>query len=319
MAGPPVLSFACAFSDRVEALLDGRVAVEGFDLDIQIRQPQAIFRAVLRDQAYDIAEMSIGSHVANIGAGRDDYVGLPIFLSRAFRHSNLYVRTDRIVLAQDLIGKTVGVIDYQQTAALWVRGFLTEDHGVPRESLSWVAGGLNAPVAEGRAPPPPGVRLRRTDETLDALLRRGEIDAVISPVAPHGFVERAPNIGRLFPDPQTAEIDYHRRTGLFPLMHCVVVRRTLIKAYPDLASALYRAFETARRLALADLDDRDYPKVALPWLTTFRRQTIDVLGGEAWTYGLEGNAREISALLAYALADGLIDHPLAAQALFVRV
>jgi 4,5-dihydroxyphthalate decarboxylase len=319
MAGPPVLNFACAFSDRIEALLDGRVAVEGFALDIKIRQPQAIFGAILRDKAYDIAEMSIGSHIANVGAGRDAYVGLPIFLSRAFRHSNLYVRTDRIASPRDLKGKTIGVIDYQQTAALWVRGLLTDDHGVPRESLSWVAGGLNAPMAEGRAPPPPGIPLRRTDETLDALLRRGEIDAVISPAAPRGFIEGAPHINRLFPDPQAAEIAYHRRTGLFPLMHCVVVRRALIEAYPGLPAALYRAFEAARRLALEDLDGRDYPKVAMPWLTTFRRQALDALGGEAWTHGVETNQREISTLLSYALADGLIDRPLTVEAVFARV
>jgi 4,5-dihydroxyphthalate decarboxylase len=319
MADTPVLTFACAFSDRVEALLDGRVVLEGFDLDIQIRQPQAIFGAVLRDQAYDIAEMSLGSHIANVGAGRDAYVGLPIFLSRAFRHSNLYVRTDRIASPQDLKGKTVGVIDYQQTASLWVRGLLADDYDVPRDSLSWVAGGLNAPVAEGRAPPPPGIALRRTNETLDALLRRGEIDAVISPAAPQSFTDGAPHIDRLFPDPQAAEIAYHQRTGLFPLMHCVIVRRSLIETYPDLPAALYRAFDAARRLALQDLDGRDYPKVAMPWMTTFRRQSLTALGGEAWTYGVEANADEIAAMLTYALADGLTEHRLPVEAVFAPV
>lgn len=312
----PVLTLGCAFSDRIEALLDGRVTVEGFSLDVRIRPPQTLFREVLRDQAHDIAEMSLGSHIANVAAGRDAYVGLPVFLSRAFRHSNFYVRSDRIAAPADLAGKTIGVIDYQQTASVWARGLLADDHGVARESLSWVAGGLDAPVAEGRAAPPSGVVIRRTDETLDALLRRGAIDAVISPIAPRSFVESAPHVARLFPDSQAAEIDFYRRTGLFPLMHCVVVRRTLIEAHPGLAGALYAAFEAARQLAMTDLDGRDYPKIAMPWTTTYRRQALAALGGEVWTYGVAANVREISALLAYAQADGLIDGRLDVEAVF---
>jgi 4,5-dihydroxyphthalate decarboxylase len=316
MAGAPVLTFACAFSDRIEALLDGRVAVEGFDLDIQIRQPQAIFRDVLRDRTFDLAEMSLGSHVAAVSTGDYGYVGLPIFLSRAFRHSNLYVRTDRVARPEDLAGKTIGVIDYQQTAGLWVRGLLADDHGVDRSSIQWVTGGLASPAAEGRAEPPPGLSIRRTSDTLDALLRAGEIDAIISPSAPPSFLAGDPGIARLFNAPRAAEADYYRRTGLFPLMHCLVARRALVEAYPELPGALQDAFEAAHRQAVADLDGRDYPKVALPWLANARQDALSRLGVDPWTHGLDANRAAIDALLRYAFADGLSDRLLTPDEVF---
>lgn len=316
MSATPVLGLGCAFSDRIEALLDGRVTVEGFALDVRLRRPQTLFSEVLRERAHDVAEMSLGSHVANVAAGRDDYVGLPVFLSRAFRHANIYVRADRVATPGDLAGKTIGVIDYQQTASVWARGLLADDHGVTRDSLSWITGGLHAPMAQGRAPPPPGVRVTRTIETLDALLARGDLDAVISPFAPHSFLNGAPHIRRLFADPRAEESAYYHRTGVFPPMHCVVVRRSLIEAHPQLAHALVAAFEAARRLALEDLDARDYPKIATAWLTDDRRATLRELGGEPWTYGLAQNAAAIETFLRYAHDDQLTDRRLTAGEVF---
>lgn len=318
MTGKPVLTLACAFSDRIEALLDGRVTVEGFDLDIRIRQPQTIFRDVLRQQTFDIAEMSLGSHIAAVSTADYGYVGLPIFLSRAFRHSNLYVRADRIVRPEDLAGRRIGVIDYQQTAGVWVRGFLADDHGVARDGVDWVAGGLDAPVAEGRAAPPPGVSIRRTTGTLGQMLVDGELDAIISPIAPRAFGRNA-NVTRLFADPRAVERDHYARTGLFPLMHGVVVRRALVEAHPELAEALYQAFEAARRLAVADLDGRDYPKIAMPWLGGARQDTLRALGGDPWTYGVELNRAELAALLRYGFEDGLSDRLLQAEDIFALV
>jgi 4,5-dihydroxyphthalate decarboxylase len=320
MADKPVLTLACAFSDRIEALLDGRVAVEGFDLAVQIRQPQAIFGAVLRDQAYDIAEMSLGSHLAaTADGGGYGYVGLPVFLSRAFRHSNIYVRADRISRPEDLAGRRIGVIDYQQTAGVWVRGFLADDHGVARDGVDWVTGGLDVPVAEGRAPPPPGVSIRRTTGSLNQMLSDGDLEAIISPIAPRAFRDGDQNIARLFPDPRAVELDHYRRTGLFPLMHCVVLRRALVEAHPGLPAALYKAFEAARRLAAADLDGRDYPKIASPWLSSARHEVFQMLGRDPWTYGVEANRAELAALARYTFEDGLSDRPLSAAELFASV
>lgn len=312
------LSFGCAFSDRIEALLDGRVRVEGVELNIRLRQPQVLFREVLKHQTYDLAEMSIGSHIVNVGAGVDDYAALPVFLSRSFRHSNIYVRSDRIQRPQDLRGRTIGLIDYRQTASIWVRGLLADEYGVDRDSLSWISGGLNEPLLESRGgAAPDGVPCAETVESLDALIQRGEIDAIISPIEPNSARDPASRVSRLFPDSLAVESAYFTRTGIFPVMHCLVVRRTLLEAHPTLTGALMKAFENALVFALKDLDRRDYPKVASPWLPMHRAMVRAALNCEPWTYGVEANDAAISALLRYAHEDGLTSKRLHPSDLFV--
>ncbi len=313
------LSIGCTFSDRIEALLDGRVRIEGHAADIQIVEPQRLFRAVLRDAAFDVAELSMASHIAAVAAGHRDYVGVPVFLSRSFRHGNLYVRTDRgIDRPEDLAGRTVGLVDYQQTAALWLRGLLADEHGVSRESIRWVAAGLHVPVLEDRAPMrmPAGIRIERSASTLDTLLAQGAIDAVISPGAPCCFLQGTAPVAKVWRDSRDAELDYWRRTALFPIMHVLVVRRTLVEAEPALVDALFAAFDQARALAAADLVSRDFPKVALPWLTDYAVAARDALGGDPWTYGLAPNRRVLDTMLRYAEADGLSVGPLVPEALF---
>ena len=313
------LSIGCTFSDRIEALLDGRVRIAGREADIHVVEPQRLFHAVLRDAAFDVAELSMASHIAAVAARRRDYVGVPVFLSRSFRHGNLYIRTDRgIDRPEDLAGRTVGVVDYQQTAALWLRGLLADEHGVARESIGWVTAGLHAPVLEDRAPMtlPAGIRVRRSASTLDELLAEGAIDAVISPGAPRCFLRGTAPVARLWRDPRNAEIDYWRRTALFPIMHVLVVRRTLVEAEPALADSLFAAFDQARALAAADLVSRDFPKVALPWLTDHAVAARDAFGGEPWTYGLAANRRVLDTMLRYAEADGLSTRPLTPEDLF---
>lgn len=313
------LSIGCTFSDRIEALLDGRVSIEGVAHDLLIVEPQRLFRQVLHDQAYDVAELSMGSHIAAIAAGRRDYRAVPAFLSRSFRHSNLYVRTDRAIASPaDLAGKRIGLVDFQQTAALWLRGLLADDYGVARESITWITGGLHAPMLEDRMPLvlPPGLRVERSPETLDALLRAGTIDAVISPTAPRAFADPASPVDRLWPDPRAAELLFWQSRRLFPIMHVLVVRRSLIAARPGLADAVFAAFDTARGIAAADLHSRDFPKVMVPWLPSFAHQAHAALGTDPWTYGVEGNRDVLETMLRYAVADGLAPPSLRVDDLF---
>ncbi len=313
------LSIGCTFSDRIEALLDGRVKVAGSDSAIAIVEPQRLFRQTLRDQTYDVAELSMGSHIAAIGQGRSEYVGLPVFLSRSFRHSNLYVRTDRgIVRPKDLAGKRIGLIDFQQTAALWLRGILADDHGVERESIDWITAGLHAPVLDDRMPltVPAGIRVARSPSTLDQLLRDSAIDAVISPTAPRCFADPDVPVARFWPDHRAEETAYWQRAGVFPIMHVAVVRRSLVGRNPDLPRVLYAAFEEARRLAAADLVIRDFPKVSMPWVSDAARVAHAQLGGDPWTYGLEANRTTIATMLRYAAADGLTPNMLSPETLF---
>lgn len=303
----PVLSVGCLFSDRVEALLDGRIIVSGYDTQVRILEAQRLFRSVLRDAAYDVAELSMASHIATVGKGRRNYVALPVFPSRSFRHSNLYVRSDRIVAPSDLAGRRIGVIDFQQTAALWLRGILADDHGVARRGVHWIAAGLHQPVLEDRAPMTigAGIRIDRSASTLDAMLRSGEIDAVISPTAPRCFGEPGVPVARLWRDAAAEELGWWRRTGIFPIMHVLVARRALVETDPGLASALYDAFDEARQLAAADLRQRDFAKVALPWLSSHSAAVTDLLGSDPWTYGIEGNQRTLETMLRYAAEDGM--------------
>ena len=310
MADGGALSLGCLFSDRIEALLDGRVTLKDDRLDVHVCQAQALFKDVLTHQTYDIAEMSLGAHIAAVASGRRDYVGLPVFLSRAFRHANIYVSpSSGIERSEQLAGRRIGMMDYTQTAGIWVRGFLADDHGVAREGVEWVTGGLNAPVAEDRMrlTVAPGIEVKRTTETLDGLLLAGGIDAIISPQAPQSFRDGDTRVRRLFADYRAAEEAYYRRTGIFPIMHCVVVRRSVIEARPELAEALMAAFEQARKLALSDVQHRDYPKVMLPWLGSHAQGVTDAFGSDMWSYGWEKNAGTLARFVGYAASDGLCE------------
>jgi 4,5-dihydroxyphthalate decarboxylase len=321
-AAPRTLTAGLAFSDRMEALLDGRVGVAGAALDITCRPPQALFRSVLRDQSYDICEFSLGSHIAAVAAGTPAYVGLPIFLSRAFRHGNVYVRADRgITTPRDLIGRRIGVMDFHQTAAVWVRGILADHYGVERSAIEWITGGLSAPVLEDRAALdlPPSLSVTRSPQTLNALLEAGEIDALISPTAPALFARGDPRVARLWPDHRGAERAYFHETGIFPIMHLLVLKRQRLDEAPELPRALYTAFETALRLACADIAQRDYPKIASPWLMADRAQTLADLGAEPWTYGTSANRAALEAILRYAEADGMTKRRLSPEELFADV
>jgi 4,5-dihydroxyphthalate decarboxylase len=314
------LTIGCSFSDRIEAFLDGRVRIDGWDSDVAIVEPQRLFRQTLREQAFDVPELSMGSHIAAVAAGERHYVGVPVFLSRSFRHSNLYIRTDcGIAAPSDLAGKRIGLADYQQTAALWLRGLLADDYGVARESVRWIAAGLHAPVLEDRMAMalPAGIHVERSPETLDALLRAGAIDAIISPTAPRCFADPAVPVARLWPDYHTQELAWWRAHRLFPIMHVMVLRRSLVEKHAGLAGAVAAAFEQARCLAVADLMSRDFSKVTLPWSTFFAQNVYRDLGENPWTYGLEANRSTLETMLRLAEADGISSRRLAPDELFV--
>jgi 4,5-dihydroxyphthalate decarboxylase len=315
----PSLSMGCIFSDRIEALLDGRVRVPGYQLRIDLLESQRLFRSLLRDAQYDVGELSMSSHIVALAAGRRDYVGLPVFLSRSFRHSNVYVRTDRgIAGPEDLAGRTVGIIDFQQTAALWVRGILADDYGVERSTVQWVAAGLHEPVLEDRAPTnvAPGINLKRSSSTLDAMLRKGQVDAIISPIAPRSFGDPAVPVARLWRDSFAAEREWWDRTRLFPIMHLAVVRRSLWEADTTLRSKLFEAFDQARARAVDDLYGRDFPKIIVPWVSAHTAVVSDALGGDPWSYGLAPNRLTLLTMLRYARADGLVEGALEVDDLF---
>jgi 4,5-dihydroxyphthalate decarboxylase len=315
------LTLACWDYDRTRPLMDGRVKPEGIDLDIKVLRPRETFQRMLDRREFDISELSLASYTALKGRGACPFVGVPVALSKIFRHSCIYVRSDAgIKTPQDLKGKRVGTSQYSSTGLVFMRGMLRHDYGVMPEDMHWHMGGLNSFVEPPLIPLnlPKSVRLDflKTGQTLEAMFAAGELDALLSLYIPKLFLSGSPRIARLFPNYKEAEQDYYRRTGIFPIMHIVVVREDVHRAHPWVASSIYRAFCQARDLAVEGLYDTDALRVALPWLIDHVEQTRRVFGQDFWPYGLEPNRPTFEAIGRYVHEQGLSPRIVSADELF---
>jgi 4,5-dihydroxyphthalate decarboxylase len=222
------------------------------------------------------------------------FIAIPVFPSRVFRHSAVYVRADSgLERPEDLKGKRIGVGDYQMTAAVWVRGFLMHEYGVAPEEIAWVTG---RPIRSIK--PPDGIRIEflPADTTLEAMLARGEIDALISVMLPDGLGK---TVRRLFRDARMVEVEYYRQTRIFPIMHTLVLKTSLYQEKPWLAVSLYHAFCRARDLAYQSMYDTDALSVSLPWVIHEVEATRGIYGPQIWDYSIEGSLPTLNALVAY--------------------
>jgi len=315
------ISLACTQTDRAAPVLDGRIPIEGCEVIPLPGQSQDIFRRTLTDKAFDVAEMSMGSQIVQTGRGAQDYTAIPVYLSRAFRHSAIYVRTDRnIVKPSDLAGKTVGIEQFQQTVGLWVRGILGDEYGVRSQDVNWVNGGLEQPGGGERLALnlPEGISLTPApkEKTLSGMLAGGTLDALVATRPPSCFAAGHPEVARLFPHYRQAETDYFQRTRCFPIMHGVVIRTRLVDENPWLAAEVFKAFAKAKALALSELFLMNIPRVSLAWIAEDAAETRRVLGPNMWSYGLKDSRHEIEAMLRYAANDGLTERQLRAEDLF---
>lgn len=303
------LSFACWDYDRTRALQDGRVRVEGVDLVPLVLPVEETFYRQLRHHEFDVSEMSLSSYLLTLEQPEPPFVALPVFPSRFFRHQSIYVNANNgITEPKDLIGKRVGTPEYQMTAGVWQRGILAEHHGVPVDSVRYFTGALEE---SGR---PEKLRLDLPDrisvtpigqnDSLSNLLATGELDAVYSAAQPSCF-GAAPHVRHLFTDFVAAEQEYFRQTGIFPIMHTVVLRRELYERHPWLARSLYKAFTEALRIAHDDLRQRGALKVMLPWLQHHLTETTTLLGEGYWDYGLDPNRHVLAKFAEYSHDQGL--------------
>src|SRR4051795_4703939 len=253
------LSVAIGPYDRTRALIDGAVQIDGVEAVCMTLSPEEIFFRAFRHAEFDICELSLSSSTLKTALGGFPYVGVPAFVSRAFRHTSIYVRTDRVKKPQDLEGKKVGVSEYQLTANVWARALLEDEYGVKPSDIHWIRGGLEQAgrVEKIAVTLPADVRLDPAPKgvTLNAMLEAGEIDAFIGPRTPSCFEQGKPNVGWLFPDPMAAARDYFAKTGIFPIMHMVGIRRSLVAQHPWLPAALLKAFTRAKSVCLALLED----------------------------------------------------------------
>ncbi|HVT67955.1 MAG TPA: hypothetical protein VHF26_09420 [Trebonia sp.] len=303
------LTFACESYDRIRALQDGRVRPEGIDLNILALPVEETFYRQARYREFDISEMSLSSYLVTLDADEPPFVALPVFPSRSFRHQSIYVNTGSGIAAPaDLVGKRVGVPEYQLTAVVWQRGILAEHHGVPVESVRYFTGGMEQPgrTEKLKLNLPPGVSVTPipAGQTLSAMLAAGELDAVYCAGQPAGY-GTLPQLGRLFEDFPEVEADYYRRTGIFPIMHTVVLRRELHQRHPWIARSLTKAFQASLDIAYADLAQRNALKVMLPWLDRHLADTVGVLGSRYWDYGVDANRHVLETFSRYHHEQGL--------------
>jgi 4,5-dihydroxyphthalate decarboxylase len=316
------ISVGCGDYDRTRAIHDGRVRIEGCDAVPVALEPEEVFFRAFRHSAFDVAELSFSSYLIATAAGRCPYVAVPAFVSRAFRHGAIYVRRDGPVRGpQDLKGRRVGVPEYQVTAAVWVRAMLQDDHGVaPSDIAAWVTGGVEEPGRHEKMALtlPPGVNAAPAPEgrALGEMLVAGEIDALVCPRPPSVHGDGSGAVTRLFPDPQAAAAESYARTGIFPIMHLIGVRRTLAEAHPWLPGSVYKAFRQARDIAVARLFDNAALAVSLAFMVEEAERMRSLMGGDIWPYGAAENARTIAALLDHHHRQGLSPRRLAVEEVF---
>jgi 4,5-dihydroxyphthalate decarboxylase len=303
------LTLACGRYDRTQALIDGRVRVEGVDELIYLAlRPGETFWRMLNNEEFDASEMSLSSYTILRSEGDARFVALPVFPSRVFRQNALYVRDGSPLRdPRELKGKRIGVGDYQMTAAVWTRGFLQHEYGVRPQEATWVVG---KPIRAIRQPE--GIRLEflSPQSDLEEMLERGEIDALMSVMIPRKLGR---TIQRLIPDFRRVEHEYFRKTGIFPIMHTLVLRRPVYEANPWLAVSLYRAFCRARDMALAQAYDTDALTASSPWIIDEIERSRDV----KWDYSIEGSRPTLEALVQYLDEQQLTRRRMAVQELFV--
>jgi 4,5-dihydroxyphthalate decarboxylase len=315
------LTLACGDYDRTRAILDGRVPVEGCALTYIPLEPEEIFHRAFKHQEFDACELSFSSYLRTVDAGTSPYIGIPAFVSRIFRHSGIYIRTDRgIRTPQDLKGRRIGLPEYQITAVVWLRGLMQDEYGVKPTDIRWRQGGIEEPGRTERTPLKaiPGLDLKPLPpgKTLSGALESGELDAVFSARAPSCFMRGTPNVGRLFPDYRALEREYYKKTGMFPIMHLIGLKREIAARHPWLPASLYKAFCRAKTYAMRDVREVNALMITLPWLVAEADETAKLMGEDFWRYGVRENAAEIEALTRYSYEQGLVERKLQFEDLF---
>ena len=311
------LSVAIGDYDRNRPLIDGAVQIDGVDPVFMKLYPEEIFFRAFRAEEFDICECSLSSFSVKTAAGNCPYVGVPAFVSRMFRHTSMFCRTDRIKRPEDLKDKKIGLPEYQLTANVWARAILADDHGVMPSDVTWVQGGIAEPGRPEKIALalPPSIRVEPApaNDTISAMLDRGDLDGYIGPRPPSC---RNPDVGWLFADPTAAAKDYYRRTRIFPIMHVLGVRRTLVERHPWLPAALLKAFEASKAMALAKLGDTSATKVTLPFVEEQLKAARELMGDDFWSYGVARNRHVVEAFARHHHAQGLSSRAVGVDEMF---
>ena len=317
------LSFACWNYDRTRALMDGRVRPEGIELNYLDLPVEETFFRMLRHREFDVAEMSLSSYVVSLFRKPQPFIAIPVFPSRFFRHSSIYVNAAAgIRTPKDLIGKRVGNPEYQMTAPVWIRGILADHYGVPVKSVTYFSGGEEQPgrPEKLKLDLPPDIKVERigANQTLSAMLASGEIDALYTARMPSSFAKGDGKVKRLFENYVELEKKYFRDTGIFPIMHTVAIRREVYEGNRWIAQSLTKALGAAQQETYADLYQTAALKAMLPWLIAHVEDTRREMGDDFWPYGFEKNRKTLSTFLRYSYEQGLSKRLLKPEELFAE-
>lgn len=316
------LTLACEDYDRTRPIKDRRIKPEGIELNYLVMSVEEIFWRMMKYEEFDISELSMGAFLTAAARGRRPFVAIPVFPSRTFRHRCIFINTaSGIQRPEELRGKRMGVPEYSMTAAVWLRGLFQHEYGILPSEIHWIQAGEEQPGRKDRVDfeMPPGVRLEsKNDRTLNEMIASGEIDAMMSPRMPSCFLEGAPNVRRLFPNYRQAEMKYFVKTGLFPIMHVIVIKRAIYEKDPWVAQTIYKAFCEAKDLCMRELYDTNVLRVSLPWTSTEYEDTCDLMTADYWPYGLTSNRKNLETLHGYLYEQGLIKQRLHLDELFAR-
>jgi 4,5-dihydroxyphthalate decarboxylase len=317
------LTLACWDYDRTRALIDGTVRPDGIDLNYLALPVEETFFRMLRNREFDCSEMSLSSYCASLNAESPPFVAIPVFPSRFFRHSCIFVSArSGIRKPGELKGKRVGVPEYQMTAPVWIRGILSDDYGVKVTDVEHYSGGEEEPGRDEKLKLdlPAAIRLKPigATKTLSRMLAEGELDALVTARAPSTFHTQPDAVQRLFPDYVEVEKAYYRRTKIFPIMHTVVIRRELYQANPWVAQSLAKAFAKAKAKAYAAYDQTAAMPAMVPWLTAQIEEAKREMGPDWWPYGVAANRHVLDTFLRYHHEQGLSRRRLAPEELFAK-
>lgn len=320
MTEPLRLSIGVSDCDRLRAIAEGHVMIPGVAAEVTQMPLQLLFNTQMTTHRFDCCEFPIATWLRHFDRPSQEYVGIPVFPSRHFRFSCVFVNKARgLTKPADLAGKRVGTMVWDMAAAVWLRGIFAEHHGLPVEAPIYVNAGLNEPRSGEDHPQyyPPGVTVEHVaDKSLSAMLESGEIDALYTARAPDSFFTAPDKVGRLFADPMAAELAYYRKTGIYPPMHLVAVKRGFVEADPGLPRRLFDAFAESQRLARLRLHDSATLAVGLPWLFQHIEETERLLGEDFWSAGFGKNRTMFATLIRYMRNEGLLQSALTPEQLF---
>jgi 4,5-dihydroxyphthalate decarboxylase len=303
------LTIATDDYDHMRDLRFGLVRPEGIDVTYLCMEIHEVFSRFIFNREFDVSELSSAKFAALVSEPDSDIVGLPVFPSRQFRFSSFYINTTKgIKTAADLRGKRIGLPEWAQSAAVYTRGYLMHDVGIPLDAIDWVQAGTEQAgrIEKVDLTLPKGVRLERiADKTLSDMLAAGEIDAAMIAREPSCFKKGHPDVARLFPDFRAAELEYYKKTKIFPIMHIIAMKRSVLAEHPWVARNLFNAFEESKRNSLSRINDNAISSYPVPWLTDYSRGTRKIFGDDTHSYGIEANRPTLEAYLTYAWEQGI--------------